>query len=152
MSAAFIAVVALIIMSCIGVAGLMRGERVLACLLPFGVVLLLLAIRYGVIDNAPRVIMDDDGISAREWGWVKISWHDIRDASSVGMQRTGTAIVLAVNDEARYAAQLIDPYRLASQINKTFTGGTFSFNSTALNASNYEIICEIRQRIQVPCE
>lgn len=127
----------------LGVYGLLRGHVLLGCLIPFGGALLTGAVIYGLLDNAPRVILDREGISAREWGWIKIRWEDIRDVNVIG-SRTGTTVTLAVRDTDKYTAQLASFDRLGRQVSRRFNGEPFSFNSTALAASNGQIMADIR--------
>lgn len=87
------------------------------------------------------MILDREGISAREWGWIKIRWEDIRDVNVIG---TGTTVPLAVRDTDKYTAQLASFDRLGRQVSRRFNGEPFSFNSTALAASNGQIMADIR--------
>ena len=74
-SAVTIAIPVLLATIGLGVHGLLRGHVFLGRLIPFGVALLIAAVIYGLLDNAPRVKLDSEGISVREWGWIKIRWR-----------------------------------------------------------------------------
>ena len=131
----------------LGVYSLLHGQLFLGCLIPFGVALLIVAVIYGLRDNAPRVVLDSEGISAREWGWIKIRWEDIHDVKVISQPHTGTTITLAVKDADKYTSQLSGFDRLGRQVSKRFSGEPFSFNSTALAASNGQIVADIHRYI-----
>lgn len=147
-SAVTIAIPVLLATIGLGVYGLLRGYVFLGCLIPFGVALLIVTVIYGLLDNAPRVTLDSEGISAREWGSIKLRWEDIRDVKVVSQPHMGTMVTLAVKDADKYTAQLSGVDRLGRQVSRRFSGEPFNFNSTALAATNGQIIAEIRRHIE----
>jgi hypothetical protein len=130
-----------------GVYGVIKGNTVIGCLLPFGILLFVALFIWGLRDNEPRVILDSEGISARDWGWVKIRWADIHDVKVVGVVRTGTTVVLDVSQPEQYTAALSESQRSARRINGVFAGFPFGFNTTMLNVPNEQIVAEIRRHI-----
>ena len=147
-SAVIIAIPVLLAIVGLGVYGLLHGQLFLGCLIPFGVALLIVTVIYGLLDNAPRVRLDSEGISAREWGWIKIRWEDIRDVKVISQPHTGTMITLAVKDADKYTAKLTDIDRLGRQVSRCFSGEPFSFDSTALATSNSQIVADIHRYIE----
>ena len=143
-----IGVVASLLAFTVGIVSLRRGEMFIGCLLPIFSVILLGMVFTGLKDNRPRVILDVDGISAREWGGVKILWSDIRNAKIVSLPRIGSSISLELYDEAKYLAQLTEDERFARKMSKWFKDAPFSFMTTSLDASTSKIYESIMRHVK----
>lgn len=72
----------------------------------------------------------------------------LADVKVISQPHTGTTITLAVKDADKCTAKLTDIDRLGRQVSRCFSGEPFSFNSTALAASNAQIVADIRTHIE----
>ena len=116
----------------------------MASMSAFGLILLIF---YGLMDNKPRVVIDEDGISARDWGGIKLLWTDIQDVKVVNLPRQITNITLELYDKNKYLQQLSGDERFSKRVSKWFNEGEFSFNVDALDVPTTQIYTEIKQRI-----
>lgn len=60
-----------------------NGKAAMGCMAVMSAFGLILLIFYALPDNKPRVAIDEDGISTRDWGGFKILWVDIQDVKVV---------------------------------------------------------------------
>ena len=70
--------------------------------------------------------------------------EDICDVNVISQPHMGTMVTLAVKNADEYTAQLSGVDRLGRQVSGRFSGEPFSFDSTALAASNGQIVADIR--------
>jgi hypothetical protein len=147
LSYALVGVVASIAMFLLGLVSLYRGELSMGCIIiPMSIIFLFLLFS-GLKDNEPRVVLDEEGITAREWGWVKILWVDVGDVRIVTIPRAGNSINLELIDEEKYVAQLTDTVLQRKKADKRFGLTIFSFMATSLNGSSDQIFLEIKQNL-----
>lgn len=50
------------------------------------------------VNNRPKIIIDDEGLSAQIWGSNKIRWRDIQSARLEGMPRVGRFILIELHN------------------------------------------------------
>lgn len=101
----------------------------------------------GVSDKNPKIVIDDEGISATELGEQKILWINIKNANIVRYPRVGRILTLELYDESKYTAETPDSKNLSHQINRAFGLTTFSIIIEGLDTSPTRIHQEILTRI-----
>jgi len=140
-------VIVFVFMIFVGISGIFRGNTELGCMVPMGIIFLIIAIVYGLFDTKPRVILDSQGISARDWGGIKILWADIRDVYIVSIPLAGNSIAVELYDKEKYIKRISQNEYFARKMNKWFTNAEFSFLSNSLNGSTNQIYQEVQARI-----
>jgi hypothetical protein len=144
---ALIGIVVLAIAFLVGTVAWFNGKVAMGCMASMSAFGLILLIFYGLMDNKPRVVIDEDGISARDWGGIKLLWTDIQDVKVVNLPRQITNITLELYDKNKYLQQLSGDERFSKRVSKWFNEGEFSFNVDALDVPTTQIYTEIKQRI-----
>ena len=107
-----------------------------------------IAITYvkGVRDRDPRIIIDDEGISATEWKGKKILWIDIKSSNVMRYPRAGRIITFELYDESKYIEEA-DSANMSYQVNRTFGFTALSIYAEGLDASPTTIHQEILTRV-----
>ncbi len=131
----------------VGAWGMVRGITELGCMVLMGIAFFVVSVVYGLFDTRPRVILDSQGISAREWGGFKILWSDIKDVKVISMPRAGNSIALELHNREEYIERLSQDEFFARKMSKWFTKAEFSFLSNSLEGSTNQIYQEIKSRI-----
>ncbi|MBK8048952.1 MAG: hypothetical protein IPK16_18655 [Anaerolineales bacterium] len=129
--------------------GISRNDLLILCFLGRFFTVMLGLLILALKDRSPKVILDDEGIGAKEWGWIRLNWVDIHDVKVISIPRGGVSITLEPKDDAKYLAGLSRGQRVARQINKRFYGQPFSFLPTALDASTERIYAEIKRHLRL---
>ncbi|MCB9148619.1 MAG: hypothetical protein H6641_07650 [Caldilineaceae bacterium] len=101
----------------------------------------------GLTDNQPRVIIDVEGITATEFGEVKLLWKDIKAIRIIRYPRVGRIMVFELFDEPKYEAELNTNQHFSKKVNKLFGVGLFHITLEGLDAHPSVIETEIANRI-----
>lgn len=143
----FMGIVVLATAFLVGTVEWFNGKAAMGCMASMSAFGLVLLVFYGLMDNKPRVVIDEDGISARDWGGIKILWTDIQDVKIMNLPRQINNITLELYDKNKYLQQVSGDERFARKVSKWFNDGEFSFNVDALDAPTTQIYTEIKQHI-----
>ncbi len=100
-----------------------------------------------ILDNRPRIIMDEDGITDRSIGVGKILWSDINKAEIMQI-RQNPFISLYVEETAapKYLKNLSLLKRFLVKTNKTFGFAQFNINLIGIDGDFNEILDIINTR------
>lgn len=130
-----------------GVSRLCHGDLLGGIIAPVGAILIFTLFFNGVMDNKPRIIIDDEGITARELPNTKLLWADIRHVDINGLPRVGRILTFDLYDEVKYASQFSDDQHFNKKVNHLFGLSTFSIIVEGLDTSPSKIHEEIMLRI-----
>jgi hypothetical protein len=101
----------------------------------------------GLINNQPRILIDDDGITATEFDGIKILWTDIQKVNVIGFPRVGRIITLELYDEAKYLMQFTEKQRPRQRIGRLLAPTSFIIMAEGLDAPPGVIYKEIMNHI-----
>jgi hypothetical protein len=101
----------------------------------------------GLINPAPRIIMDDEGVTATEFNGVKIRWIDIQKVKVVRLPRLGRIVTLELSDESKYTGKLIESQRTTQKINQLSGLPAFSIMAEGLDIPPSKLYDEIMEHI-----
>ena len=97
----------------LGANRLYRGDILWGGLItPLFAILTIMAFFNGVMDKSPRIIIDDEGITASDLGTGKILWADVQNANLVSIPRGGYVITLELYNATKYSSQINDLFGL----------------------------------------
>lgn len=85
-----------------GIYQLSRGDSLGMILVLVGIVLVTTTYVGGIKNKTPRVIMDNEGISATEFHVNKIYWKDVKAVKMIRYPHAGRIITFELFDESKY--------------------------------------------------
>lgn len=101
----------------------------------------------GLINTAPRIVMDDEGITATEFNGIKILWIDIEKVNLRRFPRVGRVIFFELYDESKYETQLTNRQRAGRKLVKAFGETSFCIMTEGLDTPPSKLYEEIVNKI-----
>ena len=130
----------------LGVNMFRSGDRIVGVLFPIIALISIFMFLKGLMDNQPRVTMDQEGITATEFQGIKILWSDIEKINVVSFPRSGRIITFKLFDEEKYTLQLTKKQKSGQSINRIFGITPFAIMAEGLDMHPSLICDEIIRR------
>jgi hypothetical protein len=127
----------------LGVILLSSNSAVAGSVLSVSAVVFFILMLKGLTNPIPRIVMDDEGVTATEFNGVKIRWSDIQKVNIVRLPRLGRIITLELSDESKYIAKLMESQRTTQKINRLSGLTAFSIMAEGLDIPPGKLYDEI---------
>jgi hypothetical protein len=111
----------------------------------FGAILLIISF-WMMLDNRPRVVIDDAGIDDRVMGIGVIRWADVSEAFLLYDHQT-TYMCLELRNPEQYLERMSSSQRAMSSWDRLLGYTEFSINITGLDRRADDILNRVRNRI-----
>lgn len=147
LTSVFMGLIVFIIAFFVGLAEWSHGKTAMGCMALMSAFGLVFMVFYGLMSNKPRVVIDEEGICAQDWGAIKILWTDIHNVKIISLPKLGSSITLELADKNKYMHRLSEDERFARKMSKWFNDAEFSFISNSLDAPTVKIYEEIKHHI-----
>lgn len=123
-----------------------QGHTIAGIILPLSAIMSILMFLKGLTDNQPRIMMDEEGISATEFSGIKILWRDIEKVEVIRFPRVGRIITFKLFNEAKYTYQLAEKQKTGQTVNRLLGATSFTIIAEGLDTHPNIIYDEIVRR------
>ena len=125
-----------------------QGHTVAGTVLSIIALVSILLYLKAMTDAQPRIMMDEEGISAADFRGIKVLWSDIKKVDVIRFPRVGRIITFELYDEAKYESLLTEKQRSTQNTNKTFGLTPFTMMTEGLDTPTNIIYEDIVKHIR----